>query len=132
VLSPQADAAGPDNHRSLVLLAAALGRRVLLTGDLDAAGEAALLRRWGAAALACDLLKVAHHGSPSSSIPPFLRAARPRLALVSVGAGNPYGHPSPKVLLALERERAMLLRTDRDGMVRVSFGRRTGIRVAAP
>jgi competence protein ComEC len=133
VLGPERDAAGPDNRRSLVLLAGARGRRLLLTGDLDAAGEAALLRRWGAGPLACDLLKVAHHGSPSSTIPPFLRAAAPRLALVSVGAGNAYGHPSPKVLAALKRRGVAVLRTDRDGMVRVVVtADRWRIRTAAP
>jgi competence protein ComEC len=78
------------------------------------------------------LLKVAHHGSPGSTIPPFLRAARPRLALVSEGAGNAYGHPSPKVLAALSRQRVMVLRSDRDGMVRVRWGRPWRISTAAP
>ena len=121
VLGPERDGEGPDNHRSLVLLAETFARRVLLTGDLDAAGEEALLRRWGAPALACDVLKVAHHGSPSSTISPFLRAADPRLAVISVGSGNAYGHPSPKVLAALERRKVRVLRTDLDGMVRLTF-----------
>jgi competence protein ComEC len=132
VLGPGRDVEGPDNRRSLVLLATGAGRRALLTGDLDAAGEAALVRRWGGAALVSDLLKVAHHGSPTSSIGPFVRAAHPRLALISVGAGNSYGHPSPKVLAALERDGARVLRTDRDGMVRVAWGRHWRIRVTAP
>lgn len=132
VMGPERFGVGPDNRRSLVLLAEALGRRALLTGDLDAAGEAGLLRRWRGGELACDLLKVAHHGSPGSSIPPFLRAARPQLALVSVGASNAYGHPSPKVIAALEVTGANVLRTDRDGMVRVRWGRRWRIRVTAP
>jgi competence protein ComEC len=132
VLNPERNGQGADNHRSLVLLAEAVGRRALLTGDLDAAGEAALLRRWGAETLKCDLLKVAHHGSPSSSIPPFLRAAAPRLALISVGAGNAYGHPSPKVLVLLDRDRIPILRTDRDGMVRVQLGHRWRLQTTAP
>jgi competence protein ComEC len=66
---------------------------------------------------------VAHHGSASSSIPPLRRAVHPRLALISVGAGNSYGHPSPKVLASLARERIHVLRTDRDGRVRVEWGR---------
>ena len=132
VLNPDRDSDGADNHRSLVLLAEAAGRRALLTGDLDAAGEAKLLRHHGPDALACDLLKVAHHGSPSSTITPFLRAANPRLALISVGAGNAYGHPSPKVLATLDRESIPILRTDRDGMVRVRFGRHWRVDVSAP
>ena len=132
VLNPERDGKGADNHRSLVLLAEAAGRRALLTADLDAAGEAALLRRWGAEVLKCDLLKVAHHGSPSSTITPFLRAAHPRLALISVGTGNAYGHPSPKVLALLDRERATVLRTDRDGMIRVRFTRPWRFEASAP
>ena len=132
VLNPDRDGEGPDNHRSLVLLAEAAGRRALLTGDLDAAGEAKLLRRYGPDAVACDLLKVAHHGSPSSTITPFLRAASPRLALISVGAGNAYGHPSPKVLATLARENIPILRTDREGMVRVGFGKTWRLETAAP
>lgn len=132
VLNPDRDGTGADNHRSLVLLAEAAGRRALLTADLDAAGEAALLRRWSADSLKCDLLKVAHHGSPSSSIPPFLRAAHPRLALISVGAGNAYGHPSPKVLALLDGDHVPVLRTDRDGMTRVQFGPRWRLQTSVP
>jgi competence protein ComEC len=132
VLGPQRGGEGPDNRRSLVLLAEALGRRALLTGDLDAAGEAALLRAVGGEALACDLLKVAHHGSASSTIAPFLRATRPRLALLSVGAANAYGHPSPKVTAALAGAGTMVGRSDRDGMVRVRWGRPWRIVMTAP
>jgi competence protein ComEC len=132
VLSPEREGEGGDNHRSLVLLAEAAGYRALLTGDLDAAGEAALLRRWGANNLRSDLLKVAHHGSASSTITPFLRAANPRLAVISAGAGNAYGHPSPKVLAILAREHVPTLRTDRDGMIRVRFSQPWRFETAAP
>jgi len=132
VLGPAPGETGSENRRSLVLRAEADGRCALLTGDLDARGEAALLRRWGAATLACDLLKVAHHGSAGSSIAPFVRAANPRVALVSVGAGNAYGHPSPKAMAVLSRQGALVLRTDRDGMVRVTWGRPWRIAVSAP
>ncbi|HEV8631549.1 MAG TPA: DNA internalization-related competence protein ComEC/Rec2 [Thermoanaerobaculia bacterium] len=130
VLGPPRGGAGTDNRRSLVLLAEAGGHRALLTGDLDATGEAALLSRWGPAALAADLLKVGHHGSPSSSSRAFLRAVGARLALLSVGAGNAYGHPSPEVLYALAAQRTVVLRSDRAGMVRVEWGRRWRISAA--
>jgi len=132
VLGPDRGGEGPDNRRSLVLLAETSGRRVLLTGDLDAAGEATLLRRWGAPALASDILKVAHHGSPSSTITPFLRAVHPRLAVISVGAANAYGHPSPKVLASLDRQRVPVLRTDRDGMIRIRFARHWSLHTTTP
>ena len=127
-------AALSDNESSLVLLAEGHGRRVLLTGDVEAGGESSLVDRWGEPAIACDLLKVAHHGSKSSTTARFLAAARPRLALVSAGRGNPYGHPSDLVLRRLADRRVGVLRTDRDGMLRVSWheaGPRR-VRVAAP
>lgn len=117
-LSPSPGDRGSDNDRSLVLAAEALGRRLLLTGDLGDVGEGRLLRR-GAAALECDVLKVAHHGSKSSSGRDFLRAADPAFALLSVGRGNPYHHPSPEVVARLRRQGAPLLRTDLLGAVRL-------------
>lgn len=134
VLAPAADDRGPDNHRSLVLRARAAGRCLLLTGDLDVAGERVLLRRHDPATLGCELLKVAHHGSRSSTGKPFLAAVRPRLAVISAGAGNPYGHPSAPVLAALAGAGVRTVRTDRDGMVRLAWGEGRPLRVvtAAP
>jgi competence protein ComEC len=104
------------NDASLVLRAEAFGRRVLLTGDVEAAGERELLRH-DRGALAADVLKVAHHGSRSSSQLPFLAAVEPRIALVPVGRGNPYGHPADDVLQRLDRRRIHIVRTDRHGIV---------------
>jgi competence protein ComEC len=90
--------------------------RVLLTGDAEAPEEDWLLAH-APEALAVDVLKVAHHGSATSTTPAFLSAVRPRVALVSVGAGNTYGHPSAAVMDALQRSGAEVLRTDRLGTV---------------
>ncbi|MEO7795970.1 MAG: ComEC/Rec2 family competence protein, partial [Thermoanaerobaculia bacterium] len=81
-LGPQREGSGKDNDRSLVLLLEAEGRRLLLTGDVERSGEIALLTR-APQALRCDLLKVAHHGSASSSEAAFLEAARPRMSVTS-------------------------------------------------
>jgi competence protein ComEC len=108
------------NDRSLVFVATAPGgRRVLLTGDIEAVAERRLLS--DPEALACDVLKVAHHGSQTSSTARFLAAARPRLALLSSGRDNPYHHPSPKVVRRLERAGVHVLRTDHHGRVRLLF-----------
>jgi competence protein ComEC len=88
----------------------------LLTGDAEAPEERWLLAH-APDALRADVLKVAHHGSSTSSTDAFLSLVRPRLALVSVGAGNLYGHPNRGVLRALAAHGAVTLRTDRDGTI---------------
>jgi competence protein ComEC len=92
------------------------GVTFLFTGDAEADEERWLLAHQSAV-LHADVLKVAHHGSKTSSIPEFLDAVRPQLALVSVGTGNVYQHPSPSVLEALARRGALTLRTDLHGTI---------------
>ena len=103
------------NDDSLVLRLDWRGLSLLLTGDLGARGEALMLERGGP--LHVLALKVAHHGSRSSTGAPFLAAARPRVAVISVGARNPFRHPSPEALARLEAAGARVYRTDRDGAV---------------
>ena len=67
--------------------------------------------------LRADVLKVGHHGSSTSSTDAFVAAVRPRVALVSVGAANTYGHPSIDVVRALGAAGAQVLRTDQLGSV---------------
>jgi competence protein ComEC len=111
-------AAGLDdaNLASSVLVARVGDVRILLTGDAEAAEEEWLLDH-ARTALRADVLKVAHHGSATSSTSRFLAAVRPRLALVSVGARNTYGHPDPAVVSALGAGGAAVMRTDLDGTV---------------
>jgi competence protein ComEC len=118
-LGPDPGRGGSDNGRSLVLMAAANGGRALLTGDIEADAERRLLAN--GEALAADLLKVGHHGSQTSTSPPFLARVRPRLALVSVGADNPFGHPHPVVMDRLRAARVPTLRTDLAGEIDVAF-----------
>jgi len=81
-------------------------------GDAERGEEDWLLHR-NAAALRADVLKVGHHGSSTSTTDAFLAAVSPRVALVSVGAKNSYGHPSPDVMHRLAAAGAEVLRTDR-------------------
>jgi len=99
----------------VVVMAEYQGTRILFTGDMEREQEQALLERPGV--LRADILKVGHHGSATSSTEPFVDAVAPHLALVSVGNGNTYGHPSSAVLERLRHHRARVLRTDDDGTV---------------
>jgi competence protein ComEC len=65
------------------------------------------------------ILKVAHHGSRTSSSAALLEAWRPQMALISSGRGNRFGHPAPQVLQRLEAIGATVLRTDRDGQITI-------------
>jgi competence protein ComEC len=71
-----------------------------------------------------DVLKVAHHGSDDASLGPLLDRIRPRLAVISVGAHNSYGHPTPGTLATLAAHRVPTLRTDRDGTIEIDVNRR--------
>ena len=107
------------NEGSLILRVAFGEASFLLTGDAES-GEEGWLLEHQRDRLRADVLKVGHHGSATSSTADFIAAVRPRVALVSVGAGNTYGHPSEDVLRRMEAEGAHLLRTDDEGTIVVS------------
>jgi competence protein ComEC len=90
---------------------------IVLTGDIGADVERELAKRIARAPL--QLVKVAHHGSRTSSAPEWVAATRPSLAVVSAGRDNPYGHPAPEVLARYRAAGTVLFRTDRDGAVAV-------------
>jgi competence protein ComEC len=104
-----------ENDRSLVLRLDWRGVSLLLTGDLTTSGEERLVA--ARAPVAATVLKVAHHGSRTSTGEGFAGASRPRVAVVSVGARNPFRQPSPEVLGRLGDTGARVYRTDRDGAV---------------
>ncbi|MFA6957064.1 MAG: DNA internalization-related competence protein ComEC/Rec2 [Thermoanaerobaculia bacterium] len=106
----------PENNGSLVYAASVGGRSLLLTGDVEKEAET-VLRYDHAGELRADILKVPHHGGASSSTAKFLDLVRPRIALVSCGRGNPFGHPSADVVSSLRARGALVLRTDTEGTV---------------
>src|SRR3954470_13276183 len=107
------------NNVSVVLLGRIGARRALLMGDVEEGIDPSLLSD---GLPHVDLLKVAHHGSRTATTQPFVDATRPRVAVASAGAGNPYGHPAKSTLDRLSAAGARVLRTDRDGTVVVGFG----------
>lgn len=105
-----------DPNLASTIVMVTFGRvRVLLTGDAEAAEEQWLLSR--GVSLEADVLKVAHHGSSTSTTIPFVERVNPRVALVSVGFANSYGHPSPDVMKALRARGTTVLRTDQLGVI---------------
>jgi len=109
------EGSGP-NNASLVLLVDVHGVRLLLTGDVEPEAQRALARAWPG--LQVDVLKVPHHGSRHQELS-WLLGLGARLAVVSVGADNDYGHPSAETLSPLEAAGVKILRTDLDGDVAV-------------
>ena len=114
-VSRQTDA----NEASVVVRVRYGAVSMLLTGDAEG-GEELWLREHADTALRADVLKVGHHGSRTSTTAALLDAVRPRLALISVGRVNRYGHPSPQTVSALAREGVQVLRTDRAGTIVVA------------
>jgi len=108
------------NNASVVLRVETAGLVLLLAGDLEPAAQQAVVAAAGGL-LRADVLKVAHHGSRLQD-PGFLAAVAPRAALVSVGAGNTYGHPAPATLSRLADLGSVVLRTDQHGDVAVVGG----------
>jgi competence protein ComEC len=114
--TPEGDGSAP-NNASVVLLVEVRGVRLLLTGDVEPPVQATLERVL--AGVEVDVLKVPHHGSRHQDLD-LLLGLRARLALVSVGADNDYGHPSTDLLAALTATGAQVRRTDLDGDVLVT------------
>ncbi|NLT13521.1 MAG: MBL fold metallo-hydrolase [Clostridiales bacterium] len=118
ILSPASDEYDDLNNYSAVILITYNNSSFLFTGDAEDIPEDEMLE--AGYNLNVDVLKVGHHGSASSSSEAFLEAVTPLYAIISVGAGNSYGHPSQSVIDRLEGENARILRTDLDGTVVIS------------
>jgi len=133
ILAPEpawADTLRDPNDASVVARVRVGAVSLLMTGDAESGEERWLVDNepWR---LDADILKVGHHGSNTSSTPEFVAAVSPRLALVSVGAGNMYRHPSAAVIRTLAAAGATTMRTDRSGTVVVrTDGRRIEVDVA--
>jgi len=106
-----------ENDRSLVVRLDLDGKTLLFAGDIHAEGERELLRN--APDLAADLVKVPHHGSRTSSSVGLVAALHPRIAVITVGEGNPYRHPSEEIEARYREQGAAVYRTDLHGAIEV-------------
>ncbi len=105
----------------------------LFTGDAETPVEEELLRCNGvgnrhACSLQANVLKVAHHGSHSSTSDEFLRAVQPKIAVISVGADNDFGHPHLRTLRRLERQGVEIHRTDQEGDIEIQSDGQTVVK----
>ena len=109
------------NNVSIVLDLHFGSRRVVLAGDVEQQIDPQLLAEGIARdQRPLDVLKVAHHGSGTATTDAFVERMQPRVAVVSAGWGNPYGHPSPETVARLAESGARVYRTDLDGSVEIS------------
>ncbi len=106
------------NNTSVVLQLHYGAHSIMLEGDAQAEAEAQMVRYEGAD-LRSTVLKVGHHGSATSSSASFLATTGPKVAIISVGADNKFGHPASQTLNALQQTGALIYRTDQNGTVEV-------------
>jgi competence protein ComEC len=104
----------PENNASIAMMTEVAGLRLLLTGDLEPQSQRSILAT--GADLRADVLKVPHHGS-SRQDPAFIAATRARLAIISAGIDNDYGHPAPRTLDLLTHQGMKITRTDTTGSI---------------
>ncbi len=110
------------NNNSLVCKIVYRDFSMLFTGDIEAIAEKAIFEKYkNTSILKSTILKVAHHGSRSSSMQEFLNVVRPKIALIGVGEKNTFGHPNSDVLERLKKSGSKIFRTDKDGEITIQI-----------
>ena len=106
------------NNNSLVLKLMYKEFSMLFTGDIEELGEKAILKN-DEKLLKSTVLKVAHHGSKTSSIEEFIAKVNPKIAVIGVGSKNNFGHPNQEVIDRLEKYKIQIFRTDKNGEISI-------------
>lgn len=106
----------PLNNNSIVAQFNYNNFKMLFTGDIEKLAEQQILKA-EKAEIRADILKVAHHGSKTSSIPEFIKAVKPKIALIGVGKNNTFGHPNKQTIKNLENIKCRIYRTDIQGEI---------------
>lgn len=110
------------NNNSLVCKVMYKNFSCIFTGDIEKVAEEEILKQYkNSNKLKANVLKVAHHGSKSSSIEEFLETVKPQIALIGVGKNNTFGHPNKDVLKRMEEEGCKIYRTDENGEITIRF-----------
>lgn len=111
------------NNNSLVCKLNYKNYSMLFTGDIEAIAEKAILKKYSKNLniLKSDILKVAHHGSKTSSITEFIEKIKPKYAIIGVGEDNKFGHPSDSTIQNLEKANIRIYRTDKMGEIEIKI-----------
>lgn len=112
----------PMNNNSIVCKVEYNSFSMLLTGDIEMEAEELILRK--NINLKADVLKVAHHGSKTSTTGEFLKAINPKVALIGVGKNNNFGHPSNEVIQRLKENGTRIYRTDENGEISITVNKK--------
>ena len=107
------------NNSSIVIRIENRGNKFLLMGDAEVPVEEKILVNFEPSEIEADVIKVGHQGASDASSQNFLAVVRPKYAIISVGAGNQYGHPSLRIIRRIERLGAQIFRTDEVGDIEI-------------
>ena len=120
------------NNNSLVFKLVYESKSVLFTGDIESLAEEAILKKYSynTDILRADILKVAHHGSKTSSKVEFLNAVNPQYALIGVGKNNKFGHPSEITIENLKYKNCAIYRTDMFGEIRMEIDKKGKVKIS--
>ena len=105
------------NEMSVVIKSTFGDTSIMLTGDAEKKSEADIIEIWDEEMLDCDVLKIGHHGSATSTTDAFLDKVSPSIAVISCGLDNKYGHPLPQTIQRLEERGIKIYRTDMHGSI---------------
>ena len=102
--------------------------KMLFTGDIEEIAEKELLKQY-LKQLQADIIKIAHHGSKSSTSQQFLKEVSPRIALIGVGESNKFGHPNDEVIKRLQKLKVDMYRTDESGEINIVIDGNGGVKI---
>lgn len=132
-LAPEKSKDYPDRNAASMILLASYGQTdLLLTGDTEKAGEESLLEEPEDWQNSVEVLKVAHHGSMTSSSPQFVRKISPLISIISCGRENRYGHPHKETVSTLRDAGSRIYRTDKDGCVTLQINGKIRVETYLP
>lgn len=119
------------NNNSLVLKLVYLNFSCIFTGDIEERAEKSILEKYKnfVQILKADILKIAHHGSKTSSTEEFLKKVNPKIALIGVGKNNKFGHPNKNVIERIKNNKIKIFRTDENGEISININGKGKVKI---